>query len=440
MILKKAKEDNVKFIQLQFTDLHGMIKSVTITIENLKESLESGTWFDGSSIEGFTRICESDMYLKPDPNTYCILPWENKGKVTARLICDIYTPDGKPFVGDPRYILKKAIKEAKDMGYIYNVGPELEFFLFKPNEAGQILPAPHDYAGYFDYAPRDLAGDVRKEIISTLESMGLEIEASHHEVAPGQHEIDFRYGPALLQADRAITFKHAVKSIAYKFGLHATFMPKPIYGENGSGMHVHQSLFDKKGNNVFFEKNDSYKISNIAKFFIAGQLMNIKGMCAITSPTVNSYKRLVPGYEAPVYICWASKNRSSLIRIPTYSPGREKGTRAELRCPDPSSNPYLAFAVMLKAGIYGIKNKLTPPKPVEEDVYQFNIQQRQDYKIDELPGSLGKAIDEFKKSKLMKEALGDHAFNLYIKAKEIEWKEYTMQVTQWELKKYFETT
>lgn len=437
-IFETAKKDNVKFIQLQFTDIHGMTKTVTITIDQLEESLNKGTWFDGSSIEGFTRICESDMFLKPDPNTYSIIPWENTGNVTARLICDVYMPDGTPFEGDPRYILKKVLKEAEDLGYKYYVGPELEFFLFKIDEQGVATAETHDTAGYFDYPPRDLASDVRKEITLALETMGMEVETSHHEVAPGQHEIDFKYGNALTQADRCITFKHAVKSIAYKHGKWATFMPKPVFGENGSGMHVHQSLFDTKtDDNVFFDKNDDYKLSNVAKSFLAGQMKHVKAFCAITAPTVNSYKRLVPGYEAPVYICWASKNRSALIRIPRYSEGRDKAVRAELRCPDPSCNPYLAFAVMLKAGLDGIKNKMEPSAPVEEDVYEFDDDMRNKKNIDVLPGTLGGALEELKKDPVILEALGPHTSKLYLSAKKKEWDEYRIQVTEWEKKKYF---
>ncbi|MCF7860848.1 type I glutamate--ammonia ligase [Candidatus Woesearchaeota archaeon] len=441
-ILKKAKDDNVKFVQLQFTDLHGMIKAVTIPVEKLEESLEKGTWFDGSSIEGFTRICESDMYLKPDPKTYAILPWENSGRATARFICDIYTPDGELFGGSPRTILRKAMQEAKELGYTYYVGPELEFFLFKSDGSGEtesFKPATHDFAGYFDYSPRDLANDVRKEIIYVLESMGLEVEMSHHEVAPGQHEIDFKYGDALTQADRCITFKHAVKSIAYKHGLHATFMPKPVYGENGSGMHVHQSLF-KEGKNAFFDPSDDYNFSKVAKSFVAGQMAHAKGFCAITAPTVNSYKRLVPGYEAPVYICWAKTNRSALIRIPRYSPGRENSTRAELRCPDPSCNPYLAFAVMLQAGLEGIKKGMEPPKPIEEDVYEFDKAKLSLNNIETLPGSLGEAMGYLKKDEVIKRALGKHTFDIYVMAKQKEWDEYRTQVTKWELDKYFGRT
>lgn len=440
-ILDKAEEEGVKFVQLQFTDLHGTIKSVTIPIHKLAESLEKGTWFDGSSIVGFTRICESDMFLKPDPETYAVIPWEPEDKRVARFICDVYTPDGKPFEGDPRYILKRAMKEARDIGFEYNVGPELEFFLFRKNENGGIKPIPQDSAGYFDYSPRDLADNVRSEIVKALEALGLEVEMSHHEVAPGQHEIDFKYGDALTQADRAITFKYAAKFIAFKHGLFASFMPKPIFGENGSGMHVHQSLFDiKTQKNAFFNPDDQYKLSKIARSFIAGQLRYIKEISAVTAPTVNSYKRLVPGYEAPVYICWAQINRSALIRIPRYSPGREQATRAELRCPDPSCNPYLAFAVMLKAGLQGIKENLEPPHPVEEDVYEFDKIKLEEYKIETLPASLGEAIASLKTSKLAKEALGQHTFNIYLAAKEKEYDEFRLQVTQWELEKYFEST
>ena len=440
-VLEKAKKDEVKFVQLQFTDIHGTIKSVTIPIHKLEESLEKGTWFDGSSIEGFTRIAESDMFLKPDPSTYAVLPWEPSDKKVARFICDVYTPDGKPFEGDPRYILKRVMKEAEELGFQYNVGPELEFFMFKLSDNCELKPIPQDVAGYFDYTPRDLADNIRSDIVNALEAMGLEVEMSHHEVAPGQHEIDFKYGNALTQADRAITFKHAAKSIVFKHGLFASFMPKPIFGVNGSGMHVHQSLFDiKTGKNAFFDPNDRYKLSKIAKSFIAGQLKNVKSMSAVVAPTVNSYKRLVPGFEAPVYICWAQINRSALIRIPRYSPGREQATRAELRCPDPSCNPYLAFAVMLKAGLDGIKNKLEPPAPIEEDVYEFDECALETHKIETLPASLGEALIELTKSNIMREALGEHTYKVYLAAKKAEFDEFRLQVTKWELEKYFEST
>lgn len=438
-VLEKAKRDAVAFVQLQFTDIHGSLKSVTIPIHKLESALDKGVWFDGSSIEGFTRIAESDMYLNPDVESYALLTWEDR-KI-ARFICDVHMPDSAPFKGDPRKILKNVLDEAKDLGFVYNVGPELEFFIFKSKEYGSANPVPHDFAGYFDFSPRDLAGHVRREIIVVLESMGLEVETSHHEVAPGQHEIDFKYDDALKQADRAITFKHVVKSVTSKYGLYATFMPKPVYGENGSGMHVHQSLFDiKTGKNVFFNANDTYKLSNIAKSFIAGQLAHAKAMSAVLSPTVNSYKRLVPGYEAPVYICWAQTNRSALIRIPRHSPGREQATRAELRCPDPSCNPYLAFAVMLKAGLEGIKNNLQLCDPVEEDVYAFDKKKRAYHNIEMLPGSLEQAVLALENDTIIQQALGDHTYPIYIAAKNAEYDSYRKQVTKWELDKYFKTT
>lgn len=438
--LERMEKEGVKFVHLQFTDIHGAIKSVTIPLHKLAESFEKGTWFDGSSVEGFTRICESDMYLKPDLETAALLPWESDKKV-ARYICDVYTPDGKPFEGDPRCILKRALKEAEEMGFIYNVGPELEFFLFKPNANGEIKPIVHDSASYFDFSPRDLADSIRSDIADALGVLGLEVEMSHHEVAPGQQEIDFKYGDALTQADRAITFKHAAKSIAFKHGLFASFMPKPIFGVNGSGMHVHQSLYDiKRKTNAFFDAHDKYKLSNVAKSFIAGQLKYIRQISLVTAPTINSYKRLVPGYEAPVYICWAQINRSALIRIPKCSPGREQATRAELRCPDPSCNPYLAFAVMLRAGLQGVKEGAEPPPPVEEDVYEFDNAKLQKYNIATLPASLGEAIAEFRESTLARQTVGDHFFKVYLAAKEKEYDEYRLQVTEWELKKYLEST
>lgn len=438
-ILDRAKEDDVRFVQLHFTDLHGSLKSVTITIKGLEDALEKGVWFDGSSVEGFTRIAESDMFLKPDPATYALLPWENE-KI-ARFICDIYKPNGSPFEGDPRKILKDALDETKEFGFVYNVGPEVEFFLFKSKESGDITPEPSDFVGYFDFSPRDLASRVRRDIIIALEAMGLEVEMSHHEVAPGQNEINFKYGNALKQADRVITFKHVAKSIASKYGLYASFMPKPMYGVNGSGMHVHQSFFDiKTRKNAFFDPNGTYKLSQLAKSFIAGQLKHAKAMSAILSPTVNSYKRLVPGYEAPVYICWGQRNRSALIRIPRYSPGREDSTRAELRCPDPSCNPYLAFAIMLKAGLDGVKSQLEPPEPMEHNIYKFDEQQLEQNNIDKLPGSLGQAIVELEKDEVVKEALGSHTYPIYVAAKNSEYKDYSRQVTKWELDKYFLST
>ncbi|MFH1830472.1 MAG: type I glutamate--ammonia ligase [Pseudomonadota bacterium] len=439
--VKKVQSDDVKFIQLQFTDFYGAIKSVTIPVERLGEGLEKGHWFDGSSIEGFARIAESDMYLVPDISTYAILPWEAKQKREARLICDVYKPNGEPFEGDPRNILKRVVNEARDMGFEYNVGPELEFFLFKPTADGKIVADPHDVAGYFDCAPRDLANKVKRDIVFALEEMGLEVEMSHHEVAPGQHEIDFKYNKALRTADDASTFKVVVKSIANEHGLYATFMPKPIFGVNGNGMHVHQSLFDiKTRKNAFYDSNGDYNLSDVARHFIAGQLFFARGISAIVAPTVNSYKRLVPGYEAPVYICWAQINRSALIRIPKYSKGREEMTRAELRCGDPSCNPYLAFAAMLKAGLEGIKNKMKIPDPVEENVYELDKIERSEMKIDTLPASLGEAIDEMSRCEIIAELFGQEQFRRFINSKNKEWDEYRIQVTPWEVAQYLERT
>lgn len=427
-IVEKVQEEGIEEIHLQFSDIHGAVKSVAIPSHKLDEALDRGVWFDGSSIEGFTRISESDMFLKPDPETYCKIPWRPE---SARLICDVFGPDGKPFVGDPRYILKKILREAG--GVEYKVGPELEFFLFRTD--GGVRPDPHDVAGYFDFSPLDLASGVKKEIVSSLEKMGIECETSHHEVAPGQHELDFKYGGALETADRVVTLKWVVKFLARKQELEASFMPKPVFGKNGNGMHVHQSLF-RKGKNVFFEPDDRYRLSEEAYGFIAGQLKHARALAAVVAPTVNSYKRLVPGYEAPVNICWGQINRSALIRIPRYSEGREQSTRVELRCPDPSANPYLAFAVMLKAGMEGIKNKLKPPKPVKDSVYKMDENERGERGIGKLPGSLFEALEELEKDETIKKALGECLFRKYLEAKYREWKEYGQQVTEWEMERY----
>jgi glutamine synthetase len=438
-ILRRVAKDGVKFINLQFTDIMGSVKTVTIPITHLKNAIERGVWFDGSSIEGFARIHESDMFLKPDLTTYAVIPWHNGEEKTARFICDVYGPNGKPFEGDPRYVLKKVMEETKKMGFIYNTGPELEFFLFR-KEDGNIKPLPHDRGSYFDLTT-DLAFEVRKDIILSLEKIGIQVEASHHEVAYAQHEIDFKYDNALKTADNAVTLKFAVKAIAQKHDLHATFMPKPIFGINGSGMHVHQSLFNiKTGKNMFYDPKDKYKLSKIAYHFIAGQIEHARGMSAILAPLVNSYKRLVPGYEAPVYICWGQINRSALIRIPMYSKGREQSVRCELRCPDPSCNPYLAFAVMLKAGLDGIKRKLIPPKPVEENVYEFDDKMLESMNISVLPHSLYEAIKEMKKDKVIREALGEKLFERYVEAKMKEWDEFRTTVTEWEIERYLEIT
>jgi glutamine synthetase len=436
-ILERAKSDEVKFILLQFTDILGMMKCVTIPVARLHDALDKGIWFDGSSIEGFVRIAESDMILKPDPLTYQVIPWKIEGRKSARLICDVHTPEGKPFEGDPRSILKRVLAEAGKMGYVFNTGPEVEFYLLK-KEDGRITTVPHDIGGYFDYPARDYASELREDIIFALEGMGMTAEMSHHEVGPGQHEIDVRYSDALSSADNTITLKYVIKSIASQHGLYASFMPKPLYGQAGSGMHVHQSLFDKKGKNAFFDAKDKYKLSAVAHGFLAGQLAHARGLTAIVAPTVNSYKRLVSGYEAPVYVCWGQVNRSALIRIPRYSPGREQSTRMELRCPDPSCNPYLAFAAMLKTGLEGIKKGLKAPPPVEEDVYKFDKAKLRERKIEMLPFSIKRAIEELAQDKVIKEALGEHTFHNFFEAKTKEFDDYRMQITPWEIEKYLE--
>jgi len=437
-ILSRAKDNKVEFVQLQFTDLNGILKGVTIPFSKLEDSLEDGMWFDGSSIEGFTRIFESDMYLKLDLNTFAVIPWTRTSgnAVVARFMCDVYMPDGSPFEGDPRYILKKQLEKARKMGFIYNVGPELEFFLFR-KENGKLFPLPHDTAGYFDQTT-DLAMEIRQEMTSALHGFGIDVEALHHEVAFGQHEIDFRYADALTMADQASTLKYTLKYIAARNNLHATFMPKPIAGINGSGMHVHQSLFSPEGKNLFFDPKDSYHLSKTAKAFIQGQLTHIKGLNAILNPTVNSYKRLVVGYEAPVYIAWGQRNRSALIRIPRYTPGREKAVRAELRCPDPSANPYLAFAAMLAAGLDGIQKKMVPPTPVEENIYEFSDDEAKKRKIDVLSRDLMEAIGYLEKDDVIRDALGEYVVGRFKDLKLKECDEYRMQVTPWEIDQYLE--
>lgn len=437
-ILEQVKADGVQFVSLQFTDVMGTVKNVTIPAERLEEALEKGIWFDGSSIEGFTRIYESDMFLVPDAATYRVFPWGPQEHRAARLICDVYTPKGEPFEGDPRHILRQAIAAAEEMGYLYNTGPEFEFFLFKMNERPLITPVPHDVGGYFDFSPRDLASQVRQAIVPALREMGMKVEADHHEVAEGQHEIDFEYADALTSADHCITFKYTVKAVAQKHGLYATFMPKPLFGVSGSGMHTHQSLFNPAGENVFYDPDDRYRLSRLAYNFIAGQMAHARALAAIIAPTVNSYKRLTPGYEAPVYICWAQINRAALIRIPSYAPGREGSTRLELRCPDPSCNPYLAFAAMLMAGLDGIKRDLTPPPPVEEDVYHFDDAKLRELAIDTLPATLGEALEELEGDRLLQGTLGEHAYDAFVRAKRAEWDEYRIQVTGWELDRYLQ--
>ncbi|MBN1681557.1 MAG: glutamine synthetase [Anaerolineae bacterium] len=439
-ILEITKAEGVQFIDLQFTDIFGTTKSVTIPSSGLEEALERGVWFDGSSIQGFARIQESDMFLQPDPVTYRILPWTRNGdsnKLRARVICDVHNPDGSPFEGDPRYALKRAIAHAEELGLTYNTGPELEFFLFRENGTTAV---PHDVGGYFDFSPGDEAQRVRSDIIQSLLALRIHVEMSHHEVAIGQHEIDFRYENALHSADNAITFKYTVKGIAAKHGLFATFMPKPIFGANGSGMHVHQSLVDvESGDSAMYDPDGEFSLSETARQFVAGQLTHARALAAVVAPTVNSYKRLTPGYEAPVYVCWAQRNRSALIRVPRYSPGREQSTRVELRFPDPGCCPYLAFAVMLEAGLDGIEKGLQPPAAVSDDVFHWTQKELEERGVDVLPGTLEEALDELAGDPVVLEALGEHIYTHYNRAKRAEWDDYRIHVTQWELDRYLST-
>lgn len=436
-VLELASKRNVDFVSLQFTDMQGMGKNITILGENLEKAFDRGLWFDGSSIEGFARVAESDMHLRPDPSTFFVHPDKVEGKTFATVICDIYKPDNTPFDGDPRHILKNVLEESKKMGYTFEVGPELEFFIFEKDEKGIPRPVPQDQGGYFDLESLDLASDVRTAIIEASKSTSLEIEASHHEVAPGQHEIDFKYSEALTMADNVVTYKNLAKSVAAKFGYFASFMPKPIAGIAGSGMHAHLSLFDfKKKVNAFYGPDNEYNLSKLALYFMGGLLKFAREISGVIAPTVNSYKRLVPGYEAPVYVSWARKNRSALVRVPECRAGKKSGTRLELRCPDPSCNPYLAFAVMLKAGLIGIKEKIEPPKPVEEDVFEFDDAKLKKYYIKTLPGSLKEAVDEMEKGRVVKETLGQETFQKYIFAKKQEWDSYRTSVTDWEIRRY----
>ena len=430
-VLKTAKDQGVKFIRLWFTDILGFLKSVAITVEELERVLDRGIGFDGSSIEGFARIDESDMVAMPDPATFCMLPWRPAEHTVARMFCDILKPGGEPFEGDPRYILKMNLKRAADLGYTFYVGPELEFFYFKD----AVSPEPLDQGGYFDLTPADVSTDMRRETILAIEEMGLKVEFAHHEVAPSQHEIDLRYTEALKMADSVMTYRLVVKQVAQKFGVYATFMPKPVSGINGNGMHVHQSLF-KGERNAFFDKKDDYHLSKIGKGYMAGLLKHAPEITAITNQWVNSYKRLIPGYEAPCYISWARRNRSDLIRIPQYEPGKEYATRLEYRSPDPACNPYLVFAVMLAAGLEGIEKGYKLPAPVEENVFEMAEDERQRRGIETLPGSLFEAILIIEDSELVRKALGDHLFNSFIKNKKIEWDLYRTQVTDYELKRY----
>jgi len=441
-LLKRVKEDGLKFISLQFSDVTGAVKSVDMPVKGLEGALEEGVWFDGSSVEGFARIQESDMRLVLDPDTYAVLPWAAEERKRGRVFCDIYTPDGHPFEGDPRGTLKRLRNKITERGWTFNVGPEPEFFLFKRADAngGNVHPVPHDVGSYFDFSPSDEAVRVRTELMDALSRMGLEIEVGHHEVALGQHEIDFRFADVLRAADNVLTLKYTVKAIAAKHDLVASFMPKPIYGINGSGMHCHQSLFDAQGNNLFFDEQDEFKLSKIAYHFIAGQLKHARALAAVVSPTVNSYKRLVPGYEAPVYIGWAQINRSALIRIPRYNERRPKSVRAELRFPDPSSNPYLAFCAMLAAALDGIEKKMNPPAPLNNvNLYHLTKEERAKMGVGELPGSLAEALIELDKDEVLKTALGATIYEAFTRAKWEEWDDYRLHVTDYEVERYLET-
>ena len=434
-ILDLVKEKNVVFIRLQFTDILSIPKNVEIPVAELESALDNGILFDGSSIEGFVRIQESDMLLLPDPDTFTILPWTIDGGVVGRFICDVLNPDGTPFLGDPRYILKRELKKVKDeFGYVFNTGPEAEFFLFKRDANGRPTTITHDHGSYFDLLPIDLGEKVREEIVTTLKEMGFEIETSHHEVAEGQHEIDFRYSDALRTADNVITFKLVTKTIALKYGLHATFMPKPVFGINGSGMHTHLSLF-KGDENIFYDKNGKYELSKEALYFIGGILKHAKGICFIANPLINSYKRIVPGYEAPVYISWALRNRSALIRVPSAN---GKYRRIEFRSPDPSCNPYLAFSVILTAGIDGIRNNIDPGEPTNIDIYNLSDDERKKRGIDSLPGSLMEAKEEFLKDKVLIDSLSEHIIEKFIEAKNEEWDSFRTHITNWELDRFLE--
>ncbi|MDP2924534.1 MAG: glutamine synthetase beta-grasp domain-containing protein [Candidatus Omnitrophota bacterium] len=440
-ILERVRKGDIKTIQLWFVDILGILKCISITPGELKDVLGHGKGFDGSSVTGFAEAQESDIIAMPDPATFKILPWTKETTPTARLFCDILNPDQTPYAGDPRYVLKRALARAKKLGFTFYVGPELEYFYFKSDKSPEVI----DEGSYFELIPNDLADAMRNKTVRVLEEMGIIIEATHHEVAPSQHEIDPKYNDALTMADNVITSKYIIKEIAQQNGIYATFMPKPLFGVNGSGMHVHQSLFSAKGGsasggkedrNAFFEKKDKQHLSSTARHFIAGQLIHAREICSLTAQWVNSYKRLVPGYEAPVYISWAQRNRTALLRVPLYRPGNEKATRVELRCPDPACNPYLAFAVMLTAGLEGIEKKYTLMPPVEPNLYHMAMEEREKRGVASLPGNLFEAILETEKSKFIKETLGEHIFTRFLFNKKKEWEEYRIQITQHEIKKY----
>jgi len=435
-ILQIIEKENINFFRIQFCDILGHTKNVAIPRSQIEKALDGKIMFDGSSIDGFARIEESDMYLVPDYDTFCVLPWRNKdGIAAARIICDVHKADGTPFEGCPRGTLKKALARAKDMGFTMNVGTEAEFFLFKLDEKGNSTTETNDNAGYFSLDPEDTGLDCRREIIETLETMGFEIEASHHEVAEGQHEINFKYADALTCADNTLTFRWVVKSIAKKHGLHATFMPKPVFGINGSGMHTNQSLFNLDGSNAFADTSDKLQLSEVAYQYIAGIMKNARGFAAVTNPLVNSYKRLVAGYEAPVYVAWSASNRSALCRIPA---SRGLGTRVEVRCPDPTCNPYLAFAMMLNSGLDGVANKLTPPPSTDIDIFHMTPAQKDEAGIASMPANLQEALEALKANPIAKETLGEHIMEKYVANKEAEWDRYRIAVTDWEISEYLD--
>ncbi|MCR4425656.1 MAG: type I glutamate--ammonia ligase [Firmicutes bacterium] len=431
-ILRLAKERNVQFIRLQFMDIVGVVKNVEIPLSQLEGALDGRVMFDGSSIEGFSRIEESDMNLRPDLDTFVVFPWKHADGTIARLICDVYNANGTPFEGDPRFVLKRAVAEAEALGFTLNVGPECEFFLFRQDEFGAATTNTNDQGGYFDLYPVDCGEDARRDIVLALEQMGFRVEAAHHEVAPGQHEIDFEYCDALTTADRVTTFKFVTKVVARHHGLHATFMPKPICGMAGSGMHTHLSLFSN-GQNAFFDPAAPYQLSETAIFFIGGLLAHAPAVTAVTNPTVNSYKRLVPGYEAPVYICWSAANRSALCRVPA---SRGIGTRVEWRSPDSSCNPYMAFAVILKAGLDGIKKRIAPPEPIMKNIYHMSAEERAQEGIPSLPGSLAEAVEALSQDEVVVSALGEHLYPRFVNACKLEWDDYRIQVHKWELDRY----
>jgi glutamine synthetase len=436
-VLDEIEEQNVDFLRLQFTDILGVVKNVSVPAHQAEKAFTEGIYFDGSSIEGFVRIQESDMRLVPDPETFAVLPWRNDGDSgAARLICDIVDTDGEPFIGGPRQVLKSVLEDAEEMGYSVSIGPEPEFFLFEKDDDGNATTIPHDNGGYFDLAPKDLASDVRKEIIFTLEDMGFEIEASHHEVAEGQHEINFKYDDALGTADNIATFRAVVRAVAEQHDLHATFMPKPIAEINGSGMHSHISLFDEDGNNAFADDSDEFNLSETAYQFMGGVLNHAEAFTAVTNPTVNSYKRLVPGYEAPIYVAWSDTNRSALVRVPDAA---GVSARFEVRSPDPSCNPYLGYAALIAAGLHGIETDADPGDPVQEDIYEFDDEKRQEYGIDTLPPNLGAAVEELEQDEVVSDALGPHVSDKFAEAKSQEFSEYLTQVSEWEEDRYLET-